>query len=402
MDRRGDPYTPGSGVRPAFLAGREVDIEEFDVLLERLGNELPERSLVYWGLRGVGKTVLLLEFHTQALERGWASTDVHEVGSQPDFRETFSQLAYSLLLSMSLKERMADRAKQALGVLKAFTLQAPGGIKARIDIDASVGKADSGDPEGDLAALVTEIGEVARVGNTGALFLLDEMHNLDESAMAAICMAFHTVSKQRLPVALVAAGLPQLPRMLRLSKPYAERLYTYRELGRLDRNAGLKALITPAERMGVGFERDAAEHVFEATQGYPYFLQEYGRILWTHVDEPPISLDDVERVQPLVEADLDLRFFRDRFETASDAEQKYLAALGELGDGPQRTADVADRAYASRGSSSMHRDALLKKDLIWSPRRGYVEFTVPHFADYMRRNHPLSAFLSDDDASNTD
>ncbi|HUA71974.1 MAG TPA: hypothetical protein VMA96_12850 [Solirubrobacteraceae bacterium] len=82
--------TPGSGRSPGYLAGRDGDLEEFRLLIDRVGRALGERSIIYSGLRGVGKTVLLIEFDTLAREAGWASTDVHEVGSQADFRTTFS------------------------------------------------------------------------------------------------------------------------------------------------------------------------------------------------------------------------------------------------------------------------------------------------------------------------
>jgi hypothetical protein len=392
MDRRIDPYTPGSGRPPEYLAGRDVDLEEFQILLDRVGNGLSERSIIYSGLRGVGKTVLLIEFDTLAREAGWVSTDVHEVGSQADFRTTFSETAFRLLLSMSRRERMKDRAKAAFGVLKAFSIGAPGGFSARIDVEIAAGTADSGDPEGDLTALLVEIGEVARTGDTGALFLLDEMQNLDASALASICMAFHRISQRNLPVAVVGSGLPQLPRLLREAKPYAERLFQYRDLGRLPNAAARGALITPAERIGVSYEEKAARQIVTECGGYPYFIQEYGRVLWREIETPPITLAEFASVRTLILDELDQRFFKDRFESATDAEQRYLAVMAQLPEAPYRSAEVAKRGYRTSSSASDPRAALLRKDLIWSPRRGQVDFTVPHFADYIRRNHPLSDF----------
>src|ERR1700758_4112764 len=117
MDQRLDPYTPGSGVRPLKLAGRDRELESFQVLIARLSDGLPERSLIYSGLRGVGKTVLLLEFETLARQAGWVCNDVEEVGTG-DFRQIFAELAYQMLLSMSRRKRMHSRATSALGVLK--------------------------------------------------------------------------------------------------------------------------------------------------------------------------------------------------------------------------------------------------------------------------------------------
>ncbi len=392
MDRRDDPYTPGSGRPPGYLAGRDADLEEFQILVDRISRGLGERSIVYHGLRGVGKTVLLIEFDTLARERGWASTDVHEVGSQADFRTTFSETAFELLLAMSRRDRMKERARRAFGVLKAFSAQAPGGFKAKIEVDVASGTADSGDPEGDLTALLMEIGAVARTGDTGALFLLDEMQNLHPSALGALCMAFHRISQKNLPVALVGTGLPQLPRLLREAKPYAERLFQYRDLDRLPDPAARSALITPAERRGVSYHEDAARLIVSECGGYPYFIQEYGRVLWREVESSPVTVEDFSSTRDMIITELDRRFFKDRFESATDSEQRYLAVMAELPEVPYRTADIAKTGYRSRGASSEPRDGLLRKDLIWSPRRGYVDFTVPHFAQYIKRNHPLSEF----------
>jgi hypothetical protein len=182
--------------------------------------------------------------------------------------------------------------------------------------------------------------------------------------------------------------------MLRDAKPYAERLFQYRDLDRLPPPAARSALITPAARHGVTYEETAARLIIEESGGYPYFIQEYGRVLWREVDDSPITLDAVQSVRDLIVNELDRRFFKDRFESASDGEQRYLALMAQLPQAPYRTADIAKAGYRTRGSASEPRESLLRKDLIWSPRRGLVDFTVPHFAEYITRNHPLSDFDS--------
>lgn len=219
MQRRLNPYTPGAGRRSAKLAGPDADLENFQMMLTRLAEGRYERSVIFAGLRGVGKTVLLLELHVMAIEAGWASSEVREVGAHGDFRGSMARMALRLLRSMSLKERMSQRAKRALSVVKSFSISGPGGIRVQLDVAPARGTADSGDVEQDLADLLSEIGEVARAGNSGALFLIDEMQNLDRDSLAAICLAFHRISQQDLPVALVGAGLPTLPVMLRRPSP---------------------------------------------------------------------------------------------------------------------------------------------------------------------------------------
>ena len=178
VQRRENPYTPGAGRKPPCLAGRDRDLEEFGSLIEILSAGGADRSRIFHGLRGVGKTVLLMELDVIASEAGWATTDVQEVGSQPDFRATFAQMASRLLREMSRKHRIRERVERALGVVKAFSVVTPGGVQLKLDVDAVAGVADSGDPEQDLVELLREIGQTAASAGSGALFLIDEMHNL--------------------------------------------------------------------------------------------------------------------------------------------------------------------------------------------------------------------------------
>jgi hypothetical protein len=379
-----------------MLAGRDHDLENFQSLVERLAAGGYERSLIYSGLRGVGKTVLLMELDVLASEAGWATTDVQEVGSQPDFRVTFARMAVRLLREISRRHRVRERVERALSVVKAFSIAVPSGVQLKLDVDAATGLADSGDPEQDLTDLMREIGEVAKATGVGALFLIDEMHNLDSSSLAAICIAFQAVSRQSLPVAMVGAGLPDLGVRLMAAKPYADRLFQYHDLGRLSEAAARTALIAPAATRGVEYEERAARKVAQESAGYPYFIQEYGLELWNFADISPIGADDVDAVREIVTDNLARSFFGTRFQLATDAEQRYLAAMASIGEPPYRSGEIA-RRYGARDQRgvSVHRDALIQKGLVWSPRRGQLDFTVPLFADYLRDSHPLASFEDD-------
>ncbi len=393
MQKRENPYTPGAGRKPPNLAGRDRDLENFRSLIERLADGGYERSLIYSGLRGVGKTVLLMELDVLATEAGWATTDVQEVGSQPDFRVTFARMSARLLREMSRRHRIKERVDRALGVVKAFSVAVPAGVQLKLDVEAATGIADSGDPEQDLSDLVREIGEVARITGAGALFLIDEMHNLDSPSLAAICIAFQAVSRNALPVAMVGAGLPDLQTRLMAAKPYADRLFQYYELGRLSAAAARSALIAPAATRDVVYDESAARSVVAESAGYPYFIQEYGRELWNHAETSPISREDVDAVREIVNDSLARNFFSTRFLLATDAEQRYLAAMAALREPPYRSADIA-RVYGAKDQRgvSMNRDALIQKGLIWAPRRGQLDFTAPLFAEYLRESHPIASF----------
>lgn len=402
LTRATNPYSAGAGTMPPFLAGRDKDIENFDALLTRLEGGLQGRSLIYSGLRGVGKTVLLLEFEKLAVERGWDCTGVVEIGATTDFRTSISRMTHRLLRGLSRKQAIKERVTQALGVLKAFNVMTPGGFQLNIDVSAISGSADSGDIEDDLTELLVEVGEAARAGGKGVVYLVDEMQNLEPVAMGALCMAFHKLAQQELPVALAGAGLPPLPTQLRSAKPYAERLFEYFPLGRLSDGAARSALVTPATRAGAEYENAGVELILAAADGYPYFIQEYGRVVWDEAGISPITVSAVGEALPVAQEILDEEFFDNRVEEATNEERRYMAAIADLGDGPQPTAEVSDRAgYRKRTSSSKARQALIRKGLIYDPEYGSVDFTVPHFAAFMRRRYPLASLLKgveDDDS----
>jgi hypothetical protein len=394
LTRATNPYSAGAGTMPPFLAGRDPDVERFDTLLARLEAGEQGRSLVYSGLRGVGKTVLLLEFEKLAAGRGWDCTGVVEIGATTDFRTSIGRMTHRLLRGLSRKQAIKERVLRALGVLKAFNVTAPGGFQLNIDAAAITGSADSGDIEDDLTELLVEVGEAARAGGKGVVYLVDEMQNLEPVAMGALCMAFHKLAQQQLPVALVGAGLPPLPAQLRAAKPYAERLFEYFPLGRLTDAEARSALVTPATRKGVDYGDGAVELILAAADGYPYFIQEVGRVIWEEAGVSPITAEAVREALPVAQEILDEEFFDNRVEEATNEERRYMAAMADLGDGPQSTGEITARAgYKKRASSGKARQALIRKGLVYVQAHGRVDFTVPHFAAFMRRRYPLAALL---------
>jgi hypothetical protein len=395
LTRATNPYSAGAGTMPPFLAGRDHDVERFDSVLTRLEAGQHGRGLIYSGLRGVGKTVLLLEFEKVAAERGWDCTGVVEIGATTDFRTSISRMTHRLLRGLNRREAIKDRVTQALGVLKAFNVITPGGFQLNIDVTAISGSADSGDIEEDLTELLVSVGEAARAGNTGVVYLIDEMQYLEPVAMGALCMAFHKLAQQQLPVTLVGAGLPPLPAQLRSAKPYAERLFEYLPLGKLERAAARSALVMPATRSGADYEEGGVDLILAAADGYPYFIQEHGRVVWEEAGVSPITTAAVEEALPVVQEILDEEFFDNRVEEATNEERRYMAAMADIGDGPQSTAEITERAgYKARASSGKARQALIRKGLIYVPEHGSVDFTVPHFGAFMRRRYPLASLIS--------
>jgi len=388
-----NPYAPGAGQRPPELAGRDREVRQFEVVLERVAAGRPERSLVLSGLRGVGKTVLLNAMRSLALTRAWGTGKVEARPDRP-IRLPIAQALHAASRELAPRHRDPDRVDEFLGVLKAFALQTSAnerkGVRWRppYDVPAARGRADSGDLETDLIELFTAAGELARDLGVGIAVFIDEMQDIPSEELAALCGACHEISQLGVPFVVVGAGLPHLPTALSASKSYAERLFRYVSVGRLDRAAADRALTLPAASEGVEYEPAALDALYEVTDGYPYFIQAFGKATWDVAPRSPITADDVKVATPEAEAELAVGFFGSRYERATPAERDYMRAMAELGaergDGPVATGDVAALLGRKPQSLSPARDALIKKGLVYASERGHVAFTVPHFGAFLR------------------
>jgi hypothetical protein len=392
MDPRRNPYTPNAGARPAVLVGRDAEIEAFDVLLERLRRGYTEQSMLITGLRGVGKTVLLTEFEERARAGGWVSVDAEITKNEP-FGPRMARLARRALLQTAPRDAWGERMRRAARVLKAFhvTFSTDGSIAAGFDVEPEPGAADTGALRDDLVDLLVAIGEAAREQDRGVAFLLDEVHFLEPAELEALIMALHKTVQRSLPITLVGAGLPQLPRLAGEAKSYAERLFRFPHIGRLDpEREGREALVRPAADLGVSFEDAAVAAVMDYTEGYPFFIQEYGKIVWNEAPEDgPIGRELVDGARELVEAKLDESFFRVRAERTTELELRYLRAMAELGPGPHRTGDIAEALDRRSEQLGPTRAKLIDKGLLYTPGYGMTAFTVPQFDRFMRRTAQL-------------
>ncbi|MEV6240698.1 ATP-binding protein [Lentzea sp. NPDC051838] len=392
MDPVRNPFAPGAGQRPPELAGRDKEVGAFEVVLERVARGRPERSLVLTGLRGVGKTVLLGELRSMAVKRGWGAGKV-EARPDADLRRPLSAALHRAIRDLAVRHRAPDRVEAILGILKAFALRAaPDGAKLRdrwqpgIDVPAAQGRADSGDIEIDLVELFTDVAELAQDVGTGVALLIDEMQDLKPDDISALCAACHELSQLGAPLVVVGAGLPHLPAVLSASKSYSERLFRYVRIDRLSREDADRAVLAPVEREDAGITDEALDALFDASGGYPYFIQAYGKAAWDAAPADPITAMDVSVAAPEADAELAVGFFGSRYERATPAEREYLRAMAELTDGKDagvNTAQVADHLGRKPSSLSPARDSLIKKGLVYSAERGQIAFTVPHFGRFL-------------------
>jgi AAA ATPase domain len=384
MDPIQNPFSPGAGTPPPAFVGRDDLIASYQVALRRTVSGRPGKSIMPIGLRGVGKTVLLNRFDQMAQEEGLVGAFI-EAPETGDFEHLLAARLRSILIELD-KGTVSRAVKRALGTLKSFSYTLPDGTSIALNVDAIAGSADSGVLSEDTTDLLVAVGEAVKDRERGLLIAIDEVQYLAAAELAALISAIHRTVQLGLPVILVGAGLPQLPGLAGNAKSYAERLFDFPEIGSLDESDAKAVLATPAREQGVEFSDDALNSLLNFTQGYPYFLQEWGYHVWNAAPESPIKLDDVRLAARDVQRRLDENFFRVRMDRLTPAEKKYLGAMAELGPGPHRSGDIAAKLKVKVESVAPRRSGLIQKGMVYSPAHGDTAFTVPMFDDFLRRS----------------
>ena len=396
MDPIRNPFAPGAGTQPPELAGRDDIRERARIALERTKLGRPSKSSMLVGLRGVGKTVLLDRIREDAEASGVRALRIEA----PENRSLPSTLAPQLrlaLLKLSNREAAKLLAQRALRVLTGFVRSLKvqyQDIEIGLDFDPEPGVADNGDLEADLQDLLEAVGAAAKADVSCVAIFADELQYVQEEELSALIMALHRTAQRRLPVTMIGAGLPQVRGRMGKAKSYAERLFDFHEIGALPPEDAKRAVAKPAQDEGVAIESPALDAIIAKTQGYPYFLQEWGKHVWDVAERSPITASSVEDASKQAIAGLDESFFLVRFERLTPVEKRYLRAMAQLGPGPHRSGAIArvlDRPVTSLAPT---RSQVINKGMAWSPSHGDTAFTVPLFDEFMRRIMPGDAWLS--------
>lgn len=396
MDPFENPFSPGAGSPPPELVGRDAILEQARIALHRLRAGRPAKSMILVGLRGVGKTVLLNRIRSIAEEDGYRALFVEAHESKPLPALLMPHLR-QVLFSLDAMENVSEKVKRGFRVLRSFMtgLKAKakvGDVELELGVNPETGTADSGDLEADLSELFVAVAEAAADREKAVVICIDELQYLSEAELSALIMALHRVAQRALPLVMVGAGLPQIIGLAGKSKSYAERLFDYPAVGALAPPDATNALQAPVQKQGARFTDDAIMEVLKVTQGYPYFLQQWGYEAWDIAAGPTIELQDVAEATVRSVKELDQSFFRVRFDRLTPREKDYLRALAELGSGPQRSSDIAELFGVKVQSVAPLRAGLLKKGMIYSPSHGDTEFTVPLFGAFMLRVMPTIKF----------
>lgn len=388
MDPVRNPYTPNAGAVPPELVGRDALLNDFTTMLRRVISGRDDKGFIITGLRGVGKTVLLVKMHEIALLEG-AVVAQHEASkTEGDLRRKLPTLIRQALLEVSPARKWGARARRAASILKNFkaTFDPSGTWTFGVELEPAEGVADSGYLLQDLPAMIQALGEAAQEAGRCVVFLIDELQYLDSDELSALVMAKHRVNQWRLPVVFAGAGLPQLPALTSDAQTYAERMFNWVRVGRLEVVDAAQALVLPARAEGVEYTTEAIDFIVEYTEGYPFFVQEYGKAVWNTTETEMISLDTAAAAKPLVEQTLDSDFFTVRSSVLTEKELEFVRTMGMRGAGPHVLGELAAAmGYSSSASTGSLVQRLVKKGIIYAPARGQVDFTVPQFDRYVRR-----------------
>jgi len=384
MNEEDNPYNPSAGARPPALAGRGDIIRRAEIAIKRTKAGKPPKGLILLGLRGVGKTVLLNEFD-QIAEKCGCHPILFEADDQRSLAEQLTPQLHKLLLQLNRIALVGHSLTRAFGLLQGFASI----FKVKYG-DAQIGVAEpvTGDLNLDLTEVLSAVAEAAAARKTAAVILIDEIHTLKPADLGALMMALHRISQRQLPLLLLGGGLPQLARLAGDAKSYAERLFDYPAVERLDQAGATEALVMPARGLGVEYEAAAIAHILRETSGYPFFLQLWGSHAWAVAPASPITLAHARAATKRALKHLDEGIFNSRYERLTERQRQYARALAEFGDEPAASGDIAALMGLGVNEAAPMRDELIKKGMAYSPERGMVAFTVPLFARYMKRRMP--------------
>lgn len=386
-----NPYRPGAGTTPAYLAGRDAVLHDAQAVLENIRFGFPARSVIYYGLRGVGKTVLLNRIAERADDMDVPTEYMEIAERERSFQDAIVLHVYKLMSKLSTMDKLEGYAKKAMGILKAFSVKytdASSGVE--IAFDPVRGIADTGNLSNDMTELFLALGKLAQKKEQGVVLFVDEIQYIEDRDFEALIEALHRVNQKGYPLVIFAAGLPKIVRLAGEIKSYAERLFQFISIDGLSKEDAKLALERPAAKLHVTYDEASVEKVLTVTEGYPYFIQEYGKWIWENREHADvITTDIVERAYHAFESAMDEAFFKARHDRATPRELDFMTAMVRCGEMPCNMKDVARKLGASAQKVGPLRAQLIHKGFIYAPQRGTVAFTVPQFDKYLRRTYHI-------------
>lgn len=386
-----NPYKPGAGTMPEYLAGRDNIINNAKTILLDLQDGGMATHTIFYGVRGVGKTVLLNKIESIAATYNYLYEHI-ECDEHFDFAHSIVLTCKRFIKQMSKLEVAKEIISKTKAVLASFKIKY--GVEDNdftfgFDKDSLIAYecADSGDFSQDLLTLFIALGELASKCNKQICFFIDEIQNIKKKDLTALILSLHRINQLSLPIVLIGAGLPTILRISSDTKSYTERLFDFVKITSLKHEDAIKALTEPARKSQNQYSDDAIEYILESTGNYPFFIQQYGKIIWKISNSIgyKFTKEDAESVYDEYIEKLDNSFFSTRFNKSTKAEKNLLFAMASFDKFPCATKKLAAKMKSNQSKISPIRNNLINKGLLYSPSYGEIDFTVPFFDDYLRR-----------------
>lgn len=394
MTKITNPYKPGTGQVPPYLAGREIEQQQFARLLEQ---EVILENLLITGLRGIGKTVLLETLRPIALSKDWFWTG-------DDFSESMSfdedKLITRLLVDTSLlTSSVLIGTKKKAGFNQDQEDTHLDYVALRNLYDQTPGL-----PLDKLKHIFELVWTLVPTDKRGIIFAYDEAQLLHDepstgqTPLSLLLDLFSSLQRKGIRIMLILTGLPTLQPNLVATRTYSERMFhvvVLRQLNSSDsRDAVLKPLHhksgTPKDGMVV-FDEQSTSTIVTASGGYPYFIQFICREAYD-VFEQRLNSGKTATVplQSIMEK-LDSNFFYGRWANTSEREKEMLAVIAQTNLTEFSPTDVANASKSSGYNkfsltqTATYLKQLIDKGLIYKDRRGTYAFAVPLLGGYIRR-----------------
>ena len=379
-----NPYRPGAGLMPTYIAGRDEDIANVEQMFEALVMNIPTQSIIFSGLRGVGKTVLINKLQNIAEEKDIFCRHI-EVESRNDFISQIATCSQAFLRKVSTKEKFKHLIQKPLDAIKSLMISFNPNENT---VSFSLQERElytSNNLTQSLTEVFVTVGETAYKTETPICFFIDEIQYMKQNELGSLIAALHRVNQLGYPIMIVGAGLPKIYKMLSEEKSYSERLFLYKEIGSLTEEQSRKAIEEPAKKFGVSYTEKAIKEIINITKGYPFFIQQMCQVVYKNTDEKVIQDMHVKNnIDEFFEL-LDVGFFKSRYERCAESDKKFVFAMVKCGELPCTISNVAKNLHKSVNAISTTRAQLIGKGVIYPVRYKELDFTVPEFTGYIQR-----------------
>ena len=389
-----NPYRPGAGLMPTYLAGREEDIQNLEQMFDALTMNIPTQSIIFSGLRGVGKTVLINRLQKIAEDKDIFCRHI-EVEERNDFISQIATCAQAFLRKVSTKEKFKNLIQKPLDAIKSLVVSFdPNDNTFSLSLQEKE-LYKSTNLTQSLTEVFTTIGETAYKSSTPICFFIDEIQYMKPRELGSLIAALHRTNQLGYPVMVVGAGLPKIYKMLSDEKSYSERLFLYKEIGSLNEEQSRNAIVIPASKFGVSFSEGAIEKIISLTKGYPFFIQQMCQVVYKNTDEKEIKSAHVEENTDEFFQTLDIGFFKVRYERCADSDKKFIFAMVKCGELPCSISNIAKTLHKNVSQISTTRAQLINKGIIFPIRYKELDFTVPEFSGFIQRLEEYQQWCQD-------